>query len=60
MLKCRCGGEFKNVDRIFPTSLRNKGHVMYDKERINPGHATRRCNKCGKIRKQKLRTPRAD
>lgn len=55
MLKCSCGGEFKNADRIFATSLRNKGQVVYDIERTFRGYATRVCTQCGKLRKQKLR-----
>lgn len=58
MLKCKCGGEFKNADPLFDSGLRNHGHVVWDQRRLYPGYATRRCNKCYKLRKQKLRVSR--
>jgi len=56
MLKCICGGKFISSDFPRDSGLRNYGHIVYDTVRINPGFATRTCDKCGKIRKQKLRT----
>jgi len=56
MLKCVCGGEYKSLDLSYDSGLRNQGYIVYGTKRLNDGCATRQCNKCGKLRIQKLRT----
>lgn len=56
MLKCRCGGEFKSIDKVVDSGVRNRGHIVFQDVRIKPGYATRKCTNCGSLREQRLRT----
>ena len=55
MLKCKCGGEFCSIDPVYEVFLPEVTHACFETRRITPGVATRQCNKCGKVREQKLR-----
>lgn len=54
---CACGARYHSADIVFPTELRNQGHVVYDIRRIKPGHASFKCCGCGMMQTQRLRQP---
>lgn len=60
MLRCAYGGEFKSIDPIIPTTIRNHGNMVYDILLIIPGFRTRQCFSCGKLRKQKVRVSKKE
>ena len=54
--KCICGGRYKSADHTFIVGKDTTGRFdIYDTERIKPGYATFKCNRCGHTASQKLR-----
>lgn len=53
--KCKCGGNVKNIDPVFPAYSKEHHRVLYTQERLFAGKATSRCDKCGKVFTQTLR-----
>lgn len=52
---CKCGGRYVSIDPVRGTWDTNYFRIIYTMTRLRPGHATWKCNKCGKIQVQKLR-----
>lgn len=53
--RCKCGGRVRAADPVTGAYDPRYGRVLYRQERLVPGKATFKCDKCGKVMQQGLR-----